>query len=424
MTFHRDGIVIRLMSIWMLASTVTADDWGQFRGPNRDGISQETGLLKEWPGGGPKLLWQVRDLGSGYSTPSVASGKVFILRNRGLEDESVVSLDANDGSEIWSTRIGKVGNPEQRPNYPAARSTPTVVGDVLIALGSDGDLACLDSKTGQVRWQKNLRTEFGGKPGTWAYSESPLVDGEHVVCVPGGNDATIAALRASDGETVWKSVVPGGSAAGYSSVKALEVGGVRQYAVYLADGLVGVDAKTGKLVWQYDRTKGAMGMSIITPVVHQGIVYTGAGRVGGGAVRIASTQGSADAEEVYFSTKLPTAMGGAVVVDNSLYGCGGEVLVCADFASGEILWSERSIAPGSLCFADERLYLHGEDGDMVLLEASREGYREHGRFTPPNQPNEKQGKAWAYPVISNGRLYIRDSSSLWCYDISASSNEP
>ncbi len=342
-----------------------------------------------------------------------------------MEDESVTALDVKDGSEIWSTRIGKVGNPDQRPDFPAARSTPTIVGDVLFALGSDGDLACVETNTGKVRWQKNLRTEFGGKPGTWAYSESPLVDGDVVVCMPGGADATVLALNAKNGELVWESAIPGGSAAGYSSIIATDTGGVRQYVAYLADGLVGVNAKTGGLLWRYDRTKGAMGMSILTPVVHNGLVYSGAGRVGGGSVKIVAEEGAEEAEEVYFSTKLPTAIGGAIVVNDTLYGCGGKVLVCADFETGEILWSERSIAPGSLCYADNRLYLHGENGDVALLEASREAYREHGRFTPSDPPARKNGmeKAWAYPVVANGRLYIRDVDSLWCYDISASTTE-
>jgi outer membrane protein assembly factor BamB len=270
-----------------------------------------------------------------------------------------------------------------------------------------------------VRWKKSLRTDFGGKPGTWAYSESPLVDGDVVVCTPGGADATVVALNKKNGEVVWKSAVPGGDMAGYASLVVADAGGVKQYIAYTANGLLGVDAKTGKFLWRYEKTKGAMGMSILTPVVGEGLVYSGAGRVGGGTVRLSADQGAVKAEQVYFDAKLPTAIGGAVLVGDSLYGSGGQALVCADFKTGQVKWSDRSAAPGALCFADGRLYLHGENGELALVEATPEAYRERGRFTPPNPPKRanQMEKAWAYPVIADGRLYVRDTDCLWCYDI-------
>jgi outer membrane protein assembly factor BamB len=183
-------------------------DWPQWRGPDRDGHSRETGLLKEWPKEGPKLLWQIDNLGSGYATPSVSGGRIYLMSNRALEDEFVDALDVKEGKKLWSTRIGKVGNPDQKPNFPAARSTPTVDGAMLYVLGSDGDLVCLESATGKVRWHKSLRSDFGGLPPTWAYSESPLVDGDVLVCTPGGKGSTIVALDKRSGETIWKSEFP------------------------------------------------------------------------------------------------------------------------------------------------------------------------------------------------------------------------
>jgi outer membrane protein assembly factor BamB len=396
-----------------------ADDWPQWRGPNRDGISRETGLLKDWPAEGPKLLWQIKDLGDGYGSPSVVGNRIYVISNKGNDDESVKGLNVKDGSPIWTTRIGNVGNPEQRPSYPGARSTPTASGDLVYALGSDGDLACLEANTGTMRWQKSLRKDFGGKPGTWAYSESPLVDGNMVLCTPGGAEATVVALDKGNGQVIWKSAVPGGDAAGYSSLIVADVGGIKQYIAYVADGVVGLDAKTGKFLWRYDKTKPPMGMSILTPIVHDNLIYTGAGRVGGGLVRLIADQGQIKAEQAYFDTKLPTAIGGAVLVEDHLYGSGGQMLVCADFKTGTIKWSDRSAAPGSLCYADGRLYLHGEGGDVVLLEATPEAYRPHGRFMPSNVPKRlnQMEKAWAYPVIANGCLYLRDTQCLWCYDI-------
>ena len=404
----------------LLTASAWTEDWPQFRGPNRDGRSSETGLLKEWPKDGPKLLWQVSDLGRGYATPSVAGGRIYLVSNQGLQDEFVSALDVKDGKKIWSTRIGKVGNPNQQPNFPAARSTPTVDGTVLYALGSDGDLMCLDAATGKVRWQKSLRTDFGGLAPTWAYAESPLVDGDVLACVPGGTDATIVALDKRTGEVIWKSAVPGGGMAGYASLVIDTTGGIKQYIAYMANGLVGVDAKTGKFLWRYDRTKGSQGMSIQTPVARGGLVYSGASRVGGGAVRLNVAQGSVTADEAYFDLRLPTAIGGTVLVGDYLYGS-SQTAMCVDFKTGQVKWSDRSIAPASLAYADGLLYLHGEDGNVALIEATSEAYRERGRFTPPNQPAHGNGmeKSWAYPVISDGRLYIRDLGTLWCFDIRA-----
>ncbi len=413
-----------LVAMAALLPTVRAfaEDWPQWRGPNRDGVSKETGLLKEWPKDSPRLIWQVNDLGGGYSTPSVAGGRIYVTANKGLEDEFVTARDAKDGSLLWSTRIGKVGNPDQQPNYPAARSTPTLDGAVLYALGSDGELLCLETATGKLRWRKSLRADLGGQPGTWAYSESPLVDGDVVVLTPGGTQATVVALDKNTGEVIWKCAVPGGARAGYASIVAADAGGVRQYVAYTGDGLFGVDAKTGKLLWRYGKTTGPVGMSILTPVVSDGLVYSGNEPLGGAAIRILVDAGTAKVDEVYRSMKLPRMIGGAVLVDEYLYGASGMALVSAEFKTGQIKWAERSVAPGAVAYADGRLYLHGESGEMALVEATPEAYREHGRFAPPNPPKQRANageKAWAYPVIANGRLYIRDADSLWCYDIKA-----
>jgi outer membrane protein assembly factor BamB len=400
------------------SSVVCADDWPQWRGPNRDGVSRETGLLKEWPKEGPKLLWQVKDLGGGFSTPSVVGGRLYLMANKGSEDEFVKALDVKDGKEIWSTRIGKVGNPKQQPNYSAARSTPTVEGDVLYALGSDGDVACLDA-TGKVRWHVSLRTDFGGKPGIWAYAESPLVDGDALVCTPGGKDATLVALNKKTGQVIWKCVVPEGDEAAYASAIVIEAAGARQYVQLLQKGLVGVDAKTGKLLWRYAKPVSPFNANIPTPVADAGAIYVAAAGTGGGAVKVKTSNGGIEAEQLYFESKLPTAIGGTVKIGDFLYGTTGQALLCLEFATGKVKWQDRALGPASLCYADNRLYLHGENGDMALVEAVPESYRERGRFTPPDQPKHTNEKAWAYPVVANGRLYIRDLGALWCYDIKA-----
>jgi outer membrane protein assembly factor BamB len=408
-----------LLTLAIVSLTAGAADWPQWRGPQRDGVSEETGLLQKWPEGGPKLLWRIQGLGGGYSTPSVVEDRLYLLNNEGMEKEFVRALRTQDGGEIWSTQIGKVG-PNTGPQYPGARTTPTVDGDVLYALGSDGDLACLAVADGNVRWQKNLRREFGGKPGKWAYAESPLIDGDVLVCTPGGNQATIVALNKSSGEVIWKSAVPGGDEAAYASVIVVETGGLKQYVQFLQNGVVGVDAGSGKFLWRYERTAQGSPANIPTPVAFENLVYSAAGRSGGGLVRLAVSQKEVDAEQVYFTQELPTAIGGSVRIGDLMYGTNGGGLVCAEFATGDVKWQDRSIGAASVVFADGLLFLHGENGEVALVEATPEEYREKGRFTPPERPaaaERSRSKAWAYPALADGRLYIHDWGTLWCYDV-------
>jgi outer membrane protein assembly factor BamB len=401
----------------------SSSDWPQWRGPQRNGVSQETGLLKQWPSEGPKLLWQANDIGDGYSTPSVVGTRIYVMSNRGFENEFVQALSTQDGKLIWTTRVGNVGSPNDF-SYGKARSTPTVDGDFIYALGSDGDIACLETVSGKIRWQKNIRKEFGGTPGPWAYAESPLVDGDVVVVTPGGAHATMVALNKKTGDLIWKSAVPGGDPAGYASAIVIQACGRKQYVQFLSKGIVGVDANTGQFLWRYAEVAKGMAQ-MVTPVERDGYVYGGAQSIGGGLVRLKSEAGAVTSEQVYFARGLPNNIGGSVLVGDYLYGTAGKGLVAVEFTTGKIKWQAESIGGGSVAYADRMLYLHGENGDIGLVEATPEAYREKGRFTPPVQPQRRrQGpfpeKAWSYPVIANGRLYIRDIGTLWAFDIKAS----
>jgi outer membrane protein assembly factor BamB len=419
---------ITLSSILLIGClVVAAADWPQWRGPNRDGVSKETGLLKEWPAAGPKLLWQRQDIGDGFATPAVVGSRLYMLGSQGMEDEFIQAIDVRDGKTVWTTRLGGAGANTKGANYPGARSTPTVDGERIFALGSDGDLACLEAFGGQIVWKKDLRTDFGGQTGEWAYAESPLVDGDVLVCTPGGADATLVALNKNTGAVIWKSQVPGGDKAAYASTIVVNAGGVKQYVQLLGKGLVGVDAKSGKFLWRYDRTVQGSPANIPTPVSRSSLVYSATGKGGGGAVEIKVRGGAIEAAEVYFDNKLPTAIGGSVEVNGYLYGTSGGNLICADFRTGDIQWLEGSLKAGSLLYADGRLYWHGENsGEVALVEATPEAFRLKGRFTPPDLPASRQateaskdGKSWAYPVVADGRLYIRDWNCLWCYDVAA-----
>lgn len=406
------------LPVLFITTAAPAADWPQWRGPNRDGICRETGLLRQWPDQGPTLLWQVKDLGQGYSTPAVVGERLYVLASKGVQDEFVKALRVRDGKEIWSSRVGTVG-PNQGPQHPGARSTPTVDGELLYALGSDGDLACLETATGQVRWKKNLRSEFGGRPGNWAYAESPLIDRDVVVVTPGGEEATIVALNKKTGGVIWKSAVAGGDKAAYASTIVVEAGGIRQYVQFVEKGLVGLDAKSGKFLWRFDQSAKGSPANIPTPVAGDAYVYSATNLGSSGLIRLKGDGVTVEPEQVYLAKRLPNAIGGSVLVDEHLYGASGQAMMCVEFKTGNVKWSERGVGAASVLYADGRLYVHGESGDVALVEVTPEAYRQRGRFAPPDPPKRGNAgdQAWAYPVIADGRLYIRDADCLWCYDI-------
>jgi len=408
-----------LSALWMVACTAycsyaQAADWPQWRGPGRDGHSADAGLLQQWPGDGPALRWKAEDIGGGYSSPSIAAGRVYLQTTRG-NAEFALALDEKSGQPIWEVPIGKVGR-NRVIEYPGTRSTPTIAGDAAYCLSSDGELVCLSAATGEAIWRVEYRTELDGKVGNWAYSESVLVDGDTLVCTPGGESATLAKLDARTGQVVWKSAVPGGDVADYASVMIVQGGGPRQYVQFLRGGLVGVSADSGEFLWRYDRTVDR-GANILTPVIQSDRVFSAGSRSGGGLIELNATVDGVEANEKYFSSSLGASIGGAVLVDGQLYGATSQVLFCADFESGQILWSDRSVAPASICFADGRLYVRGHaEGEIALVVPNTDGYREVGRFL---QADRSEIQAWPHPVVSNGGLYLRDQGVLLCYEVSA-----
>ncbi|MBM3794389.1 MAG: polyvinylalcohol dehydrogenase [Acidobacteria bacterium] len=406
-----------------IATSCIAADWPQWLGPARDGHASrtETGLLNEWPKDGPRMLWRIERLGDGYGAPAVVGGRLYVISNQGMDEENLSALSVEDGKALWRMKLGPVGNPDQAPAYPAARSTPSIDGNLVYAFSSNGDLVCAEIASGKVRWRKSVRDgEFGGVPGKWAYSESPLVDGNAVLVSPGGAQASLLALDKRTGKVIWKSALPGGEAAAYSSAVISIAGGRRQYVQFMSKGVVGVDAKTGELLWRYDETsKGPA--NIPTPVVSGDYVYSTARSMTAGAL-VKLNPATGKAEQVYFERGLPSAIGGAVKVGDTLYGTTSEGLIAADFATGKQRWKNESVGAGSILHAAGRFYVYGEDGAAALVEANPEAYVERGRFTPPGKPAHPRGareKSWAYPVVANGRLYLRDLGVMWCYDVRA-----
>jgi len=416
---------VAVVAAWGWAATAVSDDWPQWQGPDRNAVSKERGLLKEWTKDGPALAWKIKGLGGGDSSPSIAAGKIFGMSNRG-EDEVIWALSEKDGSTLWVTRLGPAFPQQASQGKDGPGCTPTVDGERLYVLGLGGDLSCLQVRDGKIIWQRSFQDDFGGEVPVWSFRESPLVDSDKVICTPGGEDATLVALDKLTGKTIWKSQVPGSPGAAYSSAIAIDFEGQRQYVQLTAKALVGVAASDGKFFWRYDRAANAHGINCSTPIYHEGYVFAASAYDnGGGLVKLSKdANGGVKAEEVYFSNRMQNHHGGMVVFDGSLYGANGGnsggYLVCLDFRTGDVLWDERRgerRAPkGSVALADGRLYYRTEDGAMLLIEPNATQYLERGRF---EQPDRSGKPAWAHPVIANGKLYLRDQDVLLCYDIKA-----
>jgi outer membrane protein assembly factor BamB len=419
-------LALVLPSAAAFAGSPESFDWPQWQGPDRTAISKEHGLLKEWPKNGPPLVWEVKNLGGGYSAPSVAAGRIFGMSNRG-NDEVVWALSEQDGKTLWVTRLG----PAYRQRAPQGKEgpgcTPTVDGDFVYALGLGGDLACLQVRDGKIVWQRNLTRDFGGRVPNWSYRESPLVDGNKVVCTPGGREATLAALDKTNGKTIWKSQVPGSPGAAYASAIAIDFDGQREYVQLTQRALVGVAASDGKFLWRYDRPASRSGINCSTPLYHDGFVFASAAYgTGGGLVKLSKdANGGVKAEEVYFTKRMQNHHGGMILLDGCLYGANGGneggYLACLDFKTGKVLWDGRDsgkrLAPkGAIALADGRLYYRTENGTMLLIEPSPDRYIERGRFQPPDRSEEP---AWSHPVLANGKLFLRDQDVLLCYDVKA-----
>jgi outer membrane protein assembly factor BamB len=378
---------------------------------------RETGIKAPWPAEGPKLVWQTDKAGYGYGAVAVKGDRLYLVSSEGTSSEYVQALSAADGTPLWKTAIGAVGNPMQMPAYPGARSTPTVDGSRLYVLGSDGDLACLEADSGKIVWKKSLRGEFGGKPGVWAYSESPLVDGDRVIASPGGPGAAVVAFNKNTGDVVWKGSTSENDTAGYASAVTAGIGGVKQYIQYLSKGLASFEAATGKLLWRYDKTLDTrFGVHASNPVVSGSYVYSAAA-TGGGVAEVKSQGGSFSAEQVYMERKVPNSLGSSVLIGDYLYGTSGAVLLCIEFKTGRVVWEERCVGAGSIVAVDGKLIVHGENGDVAMVEANPAAYKELGRFTPPNPPARGQAKAWNLPVVAGGRLYLRDLGHLYVYSL-------
>ncbi|NIL95686.1 MAG: PQQ-binding-like beta-propeller repeat protein [Planctomycetales bacterium] len=388
--------------------------WPQFRGPDRTDVSWEKGILKKWPPGGPPRVWLYRDTGVGYSGPAIAGGRLFIMGARD-GSEQLMALDAASGKPLWSIELGEEFE-NRWGNGP--RGTPTVDGPWVYALSARGNLVSASVTDGRVRWKRTMQ-QLGGSIPNWGYCESVLVDGDRLVCTPGGEQGALAALNKQTGEVLWHSQ-DFTDGAQYASIIAADHNGVRQYIQLTKQTLVGIHAENGDVLWR----SGWSGQTAVipTPIFHDSSVYITSG-YGVGCKRIALGP-RFSLQEIYANKVMKNHHGGVVLIDDHLYGYSdGLGWLCQDFASGEQVWREKqALGKGALTCVDGMLYcLDESDGSVVLAEASPAGWREHGRFVlePQTQLRKPAGRIWTHPVVVGGRLYLRDQELLFCFDVAA-----
>ncbi len=433
------NLALSLLAVALLPILPASADWPQWRGPGRDAKAPDEGLIQQWPAEGPPLDWRLDGFGAGYSSVAVAGQRIYTLgdyegrEGQPAEGQYVVAA-ARDGSEIlWRTRIGKTW----QDRYLGPRSTPTIDGDRVYALSTDGTLVCLAAADGKVIWQRSLPEDFGGVVMSyegridWKFAESPLVDGERVIVTPGSKQAGLVALNKSDGKEIWRTRLPddlgeqGGDGAGYSSVVISHGAGVKQYVQLLGRGLVGVDAADGRFLWHYNRVANAVA-NISTPLVDGDHVFASTGyETGAVLLKLRKTEAGVAADEVYFldHTTFQNHHGNMILHEGYVYAGTAHnkgFPIALELKTGEAAWGPvRNAGSGSaaVAFADGRLYFRYQNGVMVLIEATPEGYQELGSFEIPDVQHE----SWSHPVIADGHLYLREQNHLLCYDLQARS---
>jgi outer membrane protein assembly factor BamB len=417
------------LGIWLAGIVVPAvlwaagpnGPWPTFRGAERTAVAPDTGLLQQWPEGGPKLLWKSKGAGRGYSSLAIANGRIFTIGDgpstQKDKDEYLLAFDQKNGKPVWATKLGPAWN-EGPEDWQSSRATPTVDGARIYAVTPHGELVACNSANGKEVWRKNLNRDFGGKKGDgWGYSESPLIDGDRLICTPGNEKATMVALNKNTGRTVWTASRQGDRGAGHASIVVATVGTTRVYVTTTASGAMGVRASDGKVLWTYDASATAV---IPTPIVRGDLVFFTAGYGCGGALLRQVASGSdVTIEEIYpLKRELATKHGGVVLVGDYLYGDSEDSGIpwCADLMTGAVKWKKRGAGSGSasVVAADGCVYFRFAKGTVALVKASPDSYQQLGQFTVPGSGERP---SWSHPVIAEGKLYLREDDELLCYDL-------
>ncbi len=408
-----------------VAPTVLGEDWPSFRGPNRTSVVNDPKLLKSWPVGGPKLLWEIAGAGRGYASLAIVDGKMYTLGD-GLStqkdtDEYLSCFDQSSGKQLWATKTGSPWTSGPKPDWHSSRSTPTVDEGLVYVVTPQGKLLCCKASDGKEVWRKDFEKDFGGKKDdVWGYSESVLVDGNKVICTPGGGKSTVVALDKKTGETIWTCKNPADIGAGHASVVISKVGNTKVYVQSTGSGLMGF-SEAGSLLWTYPVAKTTA--VIPTPIIRDDLVFMPVGYKKGGALvkQVPSSDGGVSVKEIYgLNTALANKHGGVILVGNHLYGDSDDKgqPYCADLMTGEIQWKRTDRGSGSgsavVVAGGDRLYIRYQSGDMSLVEANPAEYKEVGSF---KIPGSGERPSWSHPVILEGKLYLREQDKILCYDV-------
>ena len=386
--------------------------WPQFHGPARDNLSGDTGLLKHWPEDGPPLAWRVQGIGHGFATVSIGDGRIYTAGD--LDGQTVISALDLSGKILWQTANG----PSYDQSHPGARVTPTFDKGRLYHLG-DGPIACFDAATGRQTWSRNLFDEFGGRRPRWGLAESPLIDGSRVICSPGSEEIAMVALDKQTGQTLW-TCRGAADPPGYSSAILVEYGGLRQIVTMTAEAAIGVAADNGELLWRYEHP-APYDVNACTPIHRDGrLILTGTWGRGATMLKLNVQGDRCTVEEVWRTKELDNEHGGVVLVGDFLFGHADgnhrkRHWACLEFETGGTAYSAKGLPgnSGTLTYADGMLYCMGQKGDIAMVEAVPDDFRIINRFKLP--PGE--GPYWAHLVVCGGRLYVRHSDTLYCYDV-------
>lgn len=414
------AVAALMLTLGVQAAFIQAADWPQFRGPTRDGRSPETGLLRQWPDEGPKLLRTISGLGGGFSSPVIAGQRIYITGRVG-EDLKIFCFDLS-GEKIWEQTHGPAyyGATAVHSPYPGSRATPTIDGDMLYLLSGLGRLAAYRASNGEPVWSVDAVGDLGGRVPPWGYSESVLIDGDKLIFTPGGEQTgTFAALDKNSGRVLWRSSEVT-ERAEYGSPILIEFNKVRQIVNMSRGGLLAVSPENGELIWRYNRiadmtTPEGTTAHCNSPVYADGYVFeaTAYHTRGGGAVALRPTATGVEAELAWESSRLNVEHGSYVLVDGYVYSPHGVGWICLELKTGTERWSGRGPGKGSIVYADGMLYCLGENGRMGLVEANPAAFKMVSMFELPTG----EGPCWAHPVISDGKLYLRWDENLYVYDI-------